>query len=575
MTIKQKLRLKFAGVIVLAVFAGLLAYPKIVEKVPPIYNALNKLKINLGLDLQGGIHLEYAADVSQIESGKVGEAMQAVQDVIERRVNAFGVSEPLVYTTKSGMENRLVVELAGIKDINQAKDMIKETPFLEFKEQKETQVEKIPEEELNKENEEAKAKAQDLLKKVLAGEDFAELAKENSEDPGSKEDGGEYDFQKKGTFVPEYEDVIFNKDLKDGEIYPELVETDYGWHIIKRIEVRGEGDPAKSPEDDGGASDQEFKSAHILIAKHTQPQPQMEWVSTGLSGKNLENASVDWQGQGLSEPQVALKFDSEGVKLFAEITKRNLQKQVAIFLDGQIISAPTVQSEITNGEAVITGSGTIEEAKNLVKRLNEGALPVPITLISQQSVEASLGQASLAKSLKAGAIGLAVVLIFMIVYYRYLGLVASLALLIYTALMVTIFKLSTLTPWAITFTLSGIAGFVLSIGMAVDANILIFERIKEEIRNGRDILSAVDEGFRRAWPSIRDGNYSTILTSMILIWVGTGFVKGFAIILVIGVLVSMFTAIVLVKNILKFTMGPWAENKKWLVLRIKGKKNNP
>jgi protein-export membrane protein SecD len=240
-----------------------------------------------------------------------------------------------------------------------------------------------------------------------------------------------------------------------------------------------------------------------------------------------------------------------------------------------VISAPTVQSEITNGEAVITGSGDIEEAKNLVKRLNEGALPVPITLISQQSVEASLGQTSLAKSLKAGAIGLAVVLIFMIVYYRYLGLVASVALLIYTALMVTIFKLSTLTPWAITFTLSGIAGFVLSIGMAVDANILIFERTKEEIRNGRDLLSAIDEGFRRAWPSIRDGNYSTILTSMILIWVGTGFVKGFAIILVIGVLVSMFTAIVLVKTILKFTLGPWAEDKKWLVLRIKDKKNNP
>ena len=557
MTVRQKLKYKFIGVVLLAIFAGLLAYPKAVSKVPPLYNAFNKLKINLGLDLQGGIHLEYKADVSQIESGKIGEAMEAVQDVIERRVNAFGVSEPLVYTTKSGDEHRLVVELAGVKDINQAKEMIKATPYLEFKEQKEKEVEKIPQEALDKINEAAKAKAQDILKRALAGEDFATLAKENSEDPGSKDNGGVYDFQKKGTFVPEYEDVIFNKGLKDGEIYPQLVETDYGWHIIKRIAVQGEGD------------NQEFKSAHILITKKTQPQPQTEWVSTGLSGKNLKSASVEFQSRGLSEPQVALKFDSEGTKLFADITKRNLQKKVAIFLDGEIISAPTVQSEITNGEAVITGNFSIDEAKDLVKRLNEGALPVPITLISQQSVEASLGQASLQKSVKAGAIGLLVVMLFMLIYYRYLGLVASIALLIYTALMISIFKLSPLTPWGITFTLSGIAGFVLSIGMAVDANVLIFERTKEEIRNGRSVNSAVEEGFRRAWPSIRDGNYSTILTSLILIGVGTGFVKGFAIILVIGVLVSMFTAIVLVKTILKFTLGQWAENKRSLVIRVK------
>ena len=565
MTVRQNLRLKFIAVVLLAIFAGLLAYPKAVIKVPPLYNALNELKINLGLDLQGGIHLEYKADVSQIESGKIGEAMQAVQDVIERRVNAFGVSEPLVYTTKSGNEHRLVVELAGIKDIDEAKEMIKATPLLEFKEGKEAEIEKISQEDLDKINEIGKTKAKNILTRALAGEDFAMLAKENSEDPGSKDNGGEYDFHMKGTFVSEYEDIIFNKGLNDGEIYPELVETDYGWHVIKRIEVKGE-DPASN-----GASNQEFKSAHILITKKSQPEPQVEWVATGLGGKNLENASVEFQSQGLAEPQVALKFDAEGAKLFADITKRNLQKQVAIYLDGEVISAPTVQSEITNGEAVITGNFTIEEAKNLVKRLNEGALPVPITLISQQSVEASLGQASLEKSVKAGAIGLIIVMLFMIAYYRYLGLVASISLLIYTALMISIFKLSPLTPWGITFTLSGIAGFVLSIGMAVDANVLIFERTKEEVRNGRSIGSAIEEGFRRAWPSIRDGNYSTILTSLILIWVGTGFVKGFAIVLVIGVLVSMFTAIVLTKTILKFTIRQWAEKRQSLIVRVKSK----
>ncbi|KKP79916.1 MAG: protein-export membrane protein SecD [Candidatus Moranbacteria bacterium RIFOXYA12_FULL_35_19] len=567
MNVRQKLRLKFGAVIILAIFAGLVSYPKAVSKISPVYNALNKAKINLGLDLQGGIHLEYKADVTQIESGKIGEAMEAVQDVIERRVNAFGVAEPIVYTTKSGTENRLVVELAGVKDINQAKDMIKATPLLEFKEEKEEAVEKIPEEELKKANEEAKKKAQDLLKKALAGEDFGELAKNNSEDPGSKDNGGEYDFVKKGSFVPEYEDVIFNKNLKDGEIYKELVETDFGWHIIKRIEVK----PASTREDDsstrgGGEGDsQEFKSAHILIAKKVNPEPKKEFIPTGLSGKNLKNASVQFQNQGLSEPEVSLKFDDEGTKLFAEITKRNLQKQVAIYIDNQIISAPTVQAEITNGEAVITGNFSTEEAKDLVKRLNEGALPVPINLISQQSVEASLGQISLEKSLKAGMIGMILVIVFMLLYYRFLGLIASFSLIIYAGMMISIFKLSFFSPWQITLTLPGIAGFILSIGMAVDANILIFERTKEEIRRGRNVLGAIEEGFKRAWTSIRDGNMSSIITAFILMEMGTGFVKGFAVTLIIGVLLSMFTAVVITRTILRFVMGEWLENKMWLI----------
>lgn len=562
MTIKQKLQVKFAFIILLAVVTGLVSYPQMVSKVPPVYDVLNKLKINLGLDLQGGIHMEYKADTSKIDSSQVGDAMQAVQDVIERRVNAFGVAEPVIYTAKSGSEQRLIVELAGVKDINQAKQLIQETPFLEFKEEGQIgEVEQIPEDVLEKMNTEAKQKAHDLLKKALAGEDFAQLAKDNSEDPGSKDNGGEYDFVPKGSFVPEYEEAIFDKNLKNGEIYPELAETQFGWHIIKRIEVRGEGET------------QEFKSAHILIAKKTQPQPKMDFVSTGLSGKNLKSASVTFQSQGLSEPQVSLKFDDEGTKLFAEITKKNLEKRVAIYLDGEIISAPTVQSEITTGEAIITGNFTVDEAKKLVQRLNEGALPVPITLVSQQSVEASLGQVSLEKSLKAGMIGLILVVIFMLVYYRFLGLIASFALLIYTGLMISIFKFSSFSPWQITLTLPGIAGFILSIGMAVDANILIFERTKEEIKKGRGVVSAIEEGFRRAWTSIRDGNVSSIITCLILMEMGTGFVKGFAVTLFIGVLASMFTAVVITRTILKFIMGDWLENKMWLLGVNKPKKN--
>jgi len=556
MTLREKLKFKFIAVIILAVVVALVAYPQVVKKIPPVYNALNSLKINLGLDLQGGIHLEYRADVSQIEAGKVSEAMQAVQDVIERRVNAFGVAEPSIYTTKSGSENILVIELAGVKEIDAAKAMIKETPFMEFKEEgPEDESQKIPQDVLDKMNAEAKKKAEGLLKKVLAGEDFAKLAKENSEDPGSKENGGDLDFVTQGMFVSEFDKVLFEGNLKDGEINPNLVETAFGWHIIKKLEQRGEGDS------------KEVHSAHILITKKTQPMDMgPNYIATGLTGKNLKNAIVDFQGQGLSTPQVALRFDTEGAKLFAELTKKNLGKTIAIVLDGEILSAPRVQAEITNGEAVITGDFSTQEAKDLVRRLNEGALPVPLEgPIYQEKVGAYLGEISLQKSLKAGIIGLALVIIFMLAYYRFLGLIASFSLLLYAGMMVAIFKLSVFSPFQITLTLPGIAGFILSVGMAVDANILIFERTKEEVRRGRNILGALDEGFKRAWTSIWDGNISSIITALILIGIGTGFVKGFAFTLVIGVLLSLFTAITITRTILRFLVGEWIEKKLWLI----------
>jgi protein-export membrane protein SecD len=555
MNSRKKLQLKFASVIFLALLTGLISYPQAVQKISFLYNIFSQPKINLGLDLQGGIHLEYAADLSEVDSSQSTEAMQAVQDVIERRVNAFGVAEPVIYTTKSGAEKRLIVELAGVKDINQAKEIIKGTPILEFKEEGGVDESKnIPQDVLDKLNVDVKAKAQDILNKALAGEDFSQLAKNNSQDPGSKDNGGDLGFAKKGTFVPEFDKVIFDSNLKDGEVYPSLVETQFGWHIIKKIEQKGQG------------ADLEVHSAHILFAKMANDMSQkINYVPTGLTGKNLKSASVSFQNQGLSEPQVSLKFDAEGTRLFADLTKKNLGKTIAIYLDGEPISAPRVQSEITNGEAVITGNFTLQEAKDLVKRLNEGALPVPITLVSQQSVEASLGQISLQKSLKAGIVGFVLVIIFMLIYYRFLGLIACFALLIYTGLMISIFKLSGYSPWQITLTLPGIAGFILSIGMAVDANILIFERTKEEVRRGRNILGALEEGFKRAWTSIRDGNASSVITSLILIELGTGFVKGFAVTLVIGVLVSMFTAVLITRTLLSFLVGEWIENKLWLI----------
>ncbi|MCX6763500.1 MAG: protein translocase subunit SecD [Candidatus Moranbacteria bacterium] len=573
MTFHQKIGMHFGAVILLAVLAGLVAYPKAVSKVPPLYNFLNKARFNLGLDLQGGIHLEYQADLSNIDAAKVGDAMQAIQDVIERRVNAFGVAEPVIYTTRTGLNRRLIVELAGVKDISKAKEMIKETPFLEFKEEGPAdESKKIPQEVLDKMNAEAKDKAEDILKRALnppagGGEDFSQLAKDNSEDPGSKDNGGDLDFAKKGMFVPEFDKVIFDPSLKDGEIYPQLVETTFGWHIIKKIESRGESDPVKSPDGDNGASTLEVHAAHILISKQTQPEElEKNYISTGLTGKNLKNAQGDYSGgQGLSEPVVFLQFDDEGKKLFGEITKRNVGKTLAIYLDGKILSAPVVQTEIDSGEAIINGNFTIDSAKQLASRLREGALPVPISLVSQSSVEASLGEISLQKSLKAGIIGLILVVIFMLVYYRFLGLIASASLLIYTGLMISLFKISTLTPWSMTLTLPGIAGFILSIGMAVDANILIFERTKEEVRRGRGIMNALEEGFKRAWTSIRDGNVSSIITAVILMEMGTGFVKGFAITLIIGVLLSMFTAVTITRTFLRFVMGEWIEDKLWLI----------
>ncbi len=545
---KKKLQLQFAGTVLLAVFAGLFSYPEVLKFAPPAYNAISRLKINLGLDLQGGIHLEYKADISNIDSSHVDEALQGAQDVIERRINAFGVGEPLVQTAKSGNEHRVIVELPGIKDIEQAKEKIKDAPLLEFKEEGEP--DQSTKDMFDQINKQAKEKAQKVLEEVKNGGDFSQLAKDNSEDPGSKENGGDLDFAKKGQFVSEFDEVLFEKGLKSGEIYPELVETQFGWHIIKFIESRGEGD------------EREVHAAHILFAKHDPYQyEQFIYKDTGLSGKNLKFATAQYsQGQGLGEPEVALQFDDEGTKLFAELTKKNLGKQIAIFLDGELQIAPVVQSEITNGQAVITGNYTFQEAKEIAERLNQGALPVPLTLVSQQSVEASLGIESLQKSLIAGVVGLAAVTVFMIIFYRFLGFVASISLLIYTALMITIFKFS-----GITLTLSGIAGFILSIGMAVDANILIFERTKEEIKRGRTVQNAIEEGFKRAWTSIRDGNVSSMLTAGILYFMGTGFVKGFAASLFIGVAVSMFTAIVITRTMLRFLVSDWIHERVWIV----------
>jgi protein-export membrane protein SecD len=620
------------------------------------------IPFHLGLDLIGGTHLVYEANMSEIPSGDQTSALEGVRDVIERRVNVFGVSEPIVQTSYSGGEPRVIVELAGISDVNQAITMIGETPLLEFKEQS-TETRELTEQEkqqMDEINNEANNKAEEVLGKLLSGGDFttlaneynntanggqnpdlgwltessqnpalayvrelepgtytediielsnglalfkledkriktnpfnnnepekevkaahllicydgidgcdnglskdeayakikeikeratpanfAELAKEFSTGP-SGPSGGDLGWFDRNQMVKPFADTVFTQELNTISY---VVETEFGYHLIYKQEER---------------NIEEFKVSEILIPTISEADiigNQQDWKNTELSGKHLERAFVSFN-QNDNQPQVSLKFDSEGSDIFADITGRNVQKPVAIFLDGFIISAPNVNEKITGGEAVISGGFDINEAKLLAQRLNAGALPVPIELLSQQTVGPSLGKASLEASLYAGMIGLVLVAIFMVLVYRLPGILAVFSLLIYGILVLALFKL-----WPVTLTLSGMAGFILSIGMAVDANVLIFERLREELSEGKPLDRAVLDAFDRAWPSIRDGNVSTLITCFILIQFTTSVVKGFAVTLGLGVLISMFSAIVITKTLLQLVSVSAIENKLWLV----------
>ncbi len=563
MSPRKKIWLIFGLILVLSVLAGLIDYPKGPDV--KIGNYFKEIKIHLGLDLQGGTHLVYQADTSDIPSEEKGEAVEGVRDVIERRINAFGVSEPLIQTNRIGEEWRVIVELAGIKDINQAINMIGQTPVLDFREEGEAP-EQSEEEKAALEafNAEQKTKAEEVLALVQAeGADFVALANEYSEDPGNQTSetgdlrGGDLGFFGRGVMVTEFETAVFDQ-LEVDQISSELVETQFGYHIIKKTGLRT---------NDEGV--EEASASHILFQKQSSDldnliNPLANMQLTELSGKHLERAQVVFD-PNTQEPQVSLKFNEEGKDLFGQITERNVDKIVGIYLDGSPISLPRVNEAISSGEAVISGDFTVEEAKETTRRLNAGALPVPIELINQQTIGASLGEVSIQKSLLAGAIGLALVALFMIFYYRLPGLLAVSSLVVYALVVIAVFKLL-----PVTLTLAGVAGFIMSIGMAVDANVLIFERTKEELRDGKTLNQAIEEGFNRAWLSIRDGNFSTLITCVILFWFGTSIIKGFALTLGIGVLISMFSAIVITRTFLRLVVTRKMENKLWLF----GVKNN-
>ena len=581
LTGRRKVWMAFLGIFLLGLFFGGIIYPSVPAQVP-MSEWFNKFEVKLGLDLQGGAHLVYEADVSEIPFSDRGDAVEGVRDVIERRVNALGVSEPLVQTNQNGDTYRVIIELAGIFDINEAISQIGETPLLEFKEPNpdvsadDIELTEAEEKQLEDYNADAKKRAEDILQKVKSGNDFESLAREFSEDPSVQENGGDLGFAQRGSFVPEFETELFDN-LKDGETSQQLIQTQFGYHIIQRVESKEQTSMFEAETTEGetidieGTTGEEVHGRHILIrtqsALDIRP-PQDPWLNTDLSGKHLENARVVFD-QNLGAPEISLKFNEEGKDLFAAITEKNIGQPVAIFLDDEPISIPVVQSVISNGEAVITGSFGIQEAKLLAQRLNAGALPVPIELVSQLQVGPSLGNESVEKSLTAGFWGLIFVMLFMIFVYRLPGLLADISLILYAIILFGLFE------WIpITLTLAGIAGFILSVGMAVDANILIFERMKEELKLGKSLKQSVETGFIRAWSSIRDSNISSLITAAILIWFGSSIIKGFALTLSIGILVSMFSAITVTRTFLRLLTTSRFEKMLWLFGVSKSSINN-
>lgn len=433
----------FTIIVCLAIIAGVISMPKeipinfsigsfhldtIIRRPKfdfTIFNQRVVLNFDLkkGLDLQGGTHVVLQADMTNIAPEDRTTALESARNVISRRVDLFGVSEPVIQTSVVNDEYRILVELAGISDINQALDLIGKTAQLDFRELK-----------------------------------------------------------------PEATQAAFLSDF----------------------------------------------------------------VATGLTGKNLKKSATQFNPQ-TGEPEVVLTFDDQGTKLFSEITGRNVSKPVAIFLDDLLVTVPTVNSQITGGEAVISGAFTLEEANNVSIQLNAGALPVPIEIIEQRNIGASLGEDSINKSFKAGAVGLGMVMTFMLLLYGFKGLLADIALVIYGLITLALYKLI-----PVTLTLPGLAGFILSVGMAVDSNILIFERMKEELRMGKPWNTAMELGFGRAWDSIKDANVATLITSFILFnplnWSflnSSGMVRGFALTLGLGVLTSLFTGIVVTRTLMR------------------------
>lgn len=704
-------------IILAAILLGLFDFPGEVQKqiLPFLPKEITAQKINLGLDLQGGSQLDYKVDLRNVPEKDRNNIVDGIISVIQKRVNGLGVSEPNIYSSQVGDESHVIVELAGIKDLDEAKKIVGKTIQLEFKEQRtepdptyaakvkdeanialektktaedfkifgegEAQSnpgkviytespdwqfkEQLPEglsdavlrlspgeitdslietsgeynldesgnltqmsgynivklldkqtidkpvsepkkvktahilisfkgasgaaEDVTRTEEEAKARAEEVMTKLKAGGDensFDLLAKEYSDDLTNKDNGGvidDYIFDK-ANYAQEYKTATLL--LSKANDVSDVTKSPFGFHIIKALEIK---DPVETTE----------KADQVKIARLFYNSTDDMWMSTDLNGQFFQRADIDFDQ--LYQPHVVITFNPEGAKMFEDITGRNVNKPLAIFVGGNLISAPNVNEKIAGGNAVITGRFTVKEAEELARDLNTGAIPAPILLVGQYNIGASLGQDALNKSLWAGFIGLMLIALFMIIYYRWAGLLATVALMFYTAMLIFLIKsalpmilslglavivfgyliyrilnskesgpeklialilsvfvlffLSFLLTSPVVLTLAGVAGVILSIGMAVDANILIFERVKEELRDGRPIESAVKVGFDRAWSSIKDSNFSSLITCAILFYFGSSIIQGFAFNLAAGILVSMFSALSITRVLLTYALN--------------------
>ena len=667
-------------IIIATLLMGVVSLPDFVKsKLPndPVSEWIRNQKITLGLDLQGGTQLDYRIDLRNAKARNeddddsndvsLNDVIEGVRTTIERRVNNLGVSEPQIYLSNVAGEDHIIVELAGIKDIEEAKKVVGKTIQLEFKEPK-TEADPTEKEEIEKEvnetlqkvlapdadftkigesiqtsdkkiefikdvekyeselpghykdvfpnltdgevynksvegegdfivsadgqitkkdtlrmvqlvsktteekvetteervrashilisyagaerasegitrtKEEAKQEAERILEEMnTSSVDFAEMAKQYSDGPTGA-NGGDLDFFGRGQMTKAFEDTAFSMAVDE---ISDVVETEFGFHIIK---------VTNKEEAEETVTEENFYTYNEIVFD-TTPDP---WKPTGLDGSHFKYATVTYTQIGT--PQVNIMFDNEGADLFEELTGRLTNQRLAIFVGGELISAPNVNEKISGGSAVITGDFSLQRALQLANDLNTGAIDAPIILSGQYTISATLGDNALRVSLIAGVIGLIVLGLFMILYYRLLGIFAVLALLIYAIIIIFILRA---TP--IVMTLAGIAGIILSIGMAVDANILIFERTKEELNEGKNFIAAVQTGFERAWTSIRDSNISSLITCVILWFFGNSIIRGFALMLGLGILVSMFTAITVTRTFIKTLTGTKMSKSKFLM----------
>ncbi len=516
---------------------------------PDTLYGLEKKAIKLGLDLKGGMHVVMEVDRENLTPSEAEDALDRALEILRNRVDEFGVAEPVIQ--KQGSD-RIIVELPGIQDEARAKKLIGRTALLEFKIVQDADI------------------FHSLLQKIdqaLVAADMtaegADVSAEPSDEPTPSEEPAET--------APD----LFEDDLTPEAETPQediLAEKPFSGFLL------GMGQQNQPPSDYFVRPEDYLKVNALMNKDIVQAQipggSQLAWASdeeeiqnntfrrlyllkekAEFTGKTLKNASVEI-GRGMdlktaNKPYVTLELNKEGARAMARTSAANIGKRLAIVLDHNVFSAPVIEEKIPTGQARITGGFDMNEARDLAIVLRAGALPAPVEIIEERTVGPSLGADSINTGIRAALIGLAIVVLFMMVYYKFAGFIADLALVLNI-----FFVMAVLAGLGATLTLPGIAGIILTIGMSVDANVLIFERIREELRAGKTVLASIDSGYSRAFRTILDANVTTLITAIVLYQFGTGPIKGFAVTLSIGIVASMFTAIVITRMIFHFLYEP-------------------